>query len=113
MTDPMIATIVETAAKAWAENGPTEAHWENASDRHKDLTRTRIRTVLDAAGLLPQVITTDAERQALPPGTIVRDADGTIACRHTTGVGIVFGDERTFPWDALPLPLTVIPHTNG
>lgn len=59
------------------------------------------------AELNPTVATED-DRDALPPGVIVRSATGTIACRHFSGVGVIFGDERPFPWKSLTLPLTVI-----
>ena len=38
----------------------------------------------------------------------MRSSDGTIACRHYSGQGVAFGDERLFPWDRLALPLTVL-----
>lgn len=53
-------------------------------------------------------ITTPEGRDAVPAGGMVRSADGTIACRHPSGVGVVFGDERPFDWSVLRLPLTVI-----
>lgn len=57
---------------------------------------------------LNPVVTTEEDREALPAGIIVRSATGTIACRHFSGVGVIFGDERPFPWESLTLPLTVI-----
>lgn len=54
------------------------------------------------------LIETEAERDALPRGCIVRSAGGTIACRYDATRGVVFGDERPFPWSSLQLPLTVI-----
>ncbi len=53
-------------------------------------------------------ITSPQQRDQLPAGVIVQSADGTIACRHTRGVGVVFGDERPFPWDRLSLPITIL-----
>lgn len=55
-----------------------------------------------------QQITTPSERDALPAGIVVLDSQGTIAARHPSGVGVVFGDERPFPWHVLALPLTVL-----
>ncbi len=55
-----------------------------------------------------EVITTAEERDALPAEVIVLDAQGTIACRHYSGLGVVFGDDRPFTWTSLALPLTVI-----
>lgn len=59
------------------------------------------------AELHPPVATEEA-RDALPAGVVVRSAQGSVACRHHSGVGVVFGDERPFPWDSLALPLTVL-----
>lgn len=53
-------------------------------------------------------VTTAAARDALPVGHVVRSASGTIACRATEALGVVFGDARTFPWVDLALPLTVL-----
>lgn len=58
-------------------------------------------------------ITTEAARQALPVGIVVRSASGTIACRYDTGRGVCFGDARTFPWDSLTLPCTVLYDPRG
>jgi hypothetical protein len=55
-----------------------------------------------------RTVSTIEELGALPAGVIVHSADGTIACRHHSGVGVVFGDERPFRWDVLSLPLTVL-----
>lgn len=49
-----------------------------------------------------------AEFGQLPRGVVVRSADGTIACRFDETRGIVFGDDRPFPWHALALPLVVL-----
>ena len=55
--------------------------------------------------------TTREELDALPAGTVVRSASGTIACRFDTDHGTVFGDERPFtPWTRLQLPVTVLWH---
>lgn len=53
-------------------------------------------------------ITTPQQRDQLPGGVIVRSADGTLACRHPSGVGVLFGDDRPFDWDRLTLPITVL-----
>jgi hypothetical protein len=56
----------------------------------------------------PRVIETPEQLAALPGGVIVRDDQGTIACRHFLGPGVVFGDDRTFDWNILVLPATVL-----
>lgn len=53
-------------------------------------------------------IGTAAELLAVPQGTVVRSLSGTIAARFDTGRGVVFGDDRPFPWRALSLPGTVL-----
>ncbi|MBO9041492.1 hypothetical protein [Curtobacterium flaccumfaciens] len=59
----------------------------------------------------PQAINSEEELEQLPAGVVVRSAAGTIACRHETGIGTTFGDERTFaPWNRLELPVTVLWH---
>ena len=54
-------------------------------------------------------ITTAAGLDALPIGSVVRSSAGTIGCRYDERRGLVFGDDRCFPWtDHLAFPLTVL-----
>ena len=53
-------------------------------------------------------ITTAAGLDALPVGSVVLSAAGTIGCRYDETRGIVFGDDRCFPWGVLELPLAVL-----
>ena len=53
-------------------------------------------------------ITTTTQLEALPVGHVVRSAAGTIAARFDQDRGVVFGDNRPFPWIALELPATVL-----
>lgn len=53
-------------------------------------------------------ITSPQQRDELPAGVIVRSAAGSIACRHSSGVGVVFGDERPIDWARLALPITIL-----
>lgn len=55
-----------------------------------------------------QPLATDAEIAAVPTGTVVRAADGTIAARFDTERGVVFGDERPFAWNVLRAPALVL-----
>jgi hypothetical protein len=55
-----------------------------------------------------RIVSTHSEAAALPPRTVVSSAGGTIACRYDAGRGLVFGDERTFCWDVLELPLRIL-----
>lgn len=54
------------------------------------------------------MITTAEELDAVPIGAIVRSELGTIACRYDKTRGVVFGDERPFPWQALARPAELI-----
>ena len=66
---------------------------------------------LIAADVRPpaRVIETDEELAGtVPDGSIVRSNAGTIACRFDYGAGVVFGDDRPFPWGSLDLPVTVL-----
>lgn len=53
-------------------------------------------------------ITTTTQLEAVPVGHVVRSAAGTIAARFDQDRGVVFGDNRPFPWIALDLPATVL-----
>lgn len=57
---------------------------------------------------MSELITTPEGREAVPVGTVIHSADGTIACRYDATRGVVFGDDRSFPWKILALPLTVL-----
>lgn len=60
--------------------------------------------------MTPRSIETAAELNALPPESIIKTKGGTVACRHYSGVGVVFGDDRPFTWSAMEteLPATVL-----
>ncbi|CAN5734382.1 hypothetical protein BH09ACT7_BH09ACT7_45670 [soil metagenome] len=45
-----------------------------------------------------RTISTVEELDRLPVGVVVRSAEGTIACRFDATRGVVFGDDRPFPW---------------
>lgn len=54
------------------------------------------------------VLASDEDLAAVAVGTVVRAADGTIAARYDQERGVVFGDERPFPWSALRAPAVVL-----
>lgn len=56
----------------------------------------------------PARIETDAELQAVVPGTVVRGRDGTIAARFNEVHGVVFGDDRPFLWTVLRAPAEIL-----
>ena len=75
--------------------------------KHPEECLPEARAIL--ALLTPRAISTPAERAALPAGTVVRSASGTIACRHhDENVGVLFGMSTPFKWSDLSLPLTVL-----
>jgi hypothetical protein len=71
-----------------------------ALDAHRAALRPDPQTVTSAEGL-----------RKIPVGTVVLSAEGTIACKAGLGadtVGVVFGDERPFPWHTLALPVRIL-----
>lgn len=48
------------------------------------------------------------ELDRVPVGAVVRSSAGTIACRFDGRNGVVFGDDRPFPWHKLALPAQLI-----
>ena len=54
-------------------------------------------------------ITTVEQLDRVPAGAIVQSAAGSIACRFDDRNGVVFGDDRPFPWHKLALPALLIP----
>ncbi|MFJ1461807.1 hypothetical protein [Nocardia sp. N2S4-5] len=128
-TDPLRATVVERLARAdfdrwrraydkiaqyngWGGTAPT---WEQAGDEHKrknEAIRKAQRIADDLGDLLPpspRRIETAEELDAVPAGTVVRSAVGTVACRHHSGQGVLFGNGEPFDWALLQLPVIVIP----
>lgn len=65
------------------------------------------------AWVTPRVLATAEELWSVPIGTVVRTAVGTIACRYDNTRGVVFGDNRTFPWTALAVPAEMLWHPGG
>ncbi|MEA5453280.1 hypothetical protein SPF06_00960 [Sinomonas sp. JGH33] len=61
----------------------------------------------------PRTVTTAAELDALPVGSVVRSDAGTIACKCEATRGVVFGDDRSFPWLKLATPATVLHEPEG
>lgn len=73
------------------------------------VTAWAIANAILAAGYRrPREVTTAAELDALPVGSVVRSSAGTIACKCEATRGVVFGDDRSFPWLKLATPATVL-----
>jgi hypothetical protein len=51
---------------------------------------------------------TDAEVQAAPLRSVLRVADGSIVARFDERYGVVFGDDRPFPWTVCRAPAIVL-----
>ena len=66
-----------------------------------------------AAPFLNRMITTPAERDAVPQSAIVRSTGGTTVCRFDDMWGGVFGRTETFLWNDLELPMTVLWEPEG
>ncbi|WJJ10800.1 hypothetical protein P9990_19805 [Prescottella equi] len=64
--------------------------------------------ILAAGYSRPRVVETIDELLALPDKVIVESSAGTIAARFDDHCGVLFGDERPFPWIRLALPATVL-----
>lgn len=58
--------------------------------------------------LAPRRIETTEQLEAVPAGTVVRSAGGTIACRHHNGNAVVFGENGVYHWHTLALPVAVL-----
>jgi len=54
------------------------------------------------------VVNTKEELNDLPVGVVVQSYSDTIACKASDDLGVVFGDDRVFPWEILTLPVTVL-----
>ncbi|MFB7853767.1 hypothetical protein [Rhodococcus qingshengii] len=62
----------------------------------------------DAGWSKPRTVTSAAELDGLPVGSVVHSAAGTIAAKLDRTEGVVFGIHRSFQWSGLALPATVL-----
>ncbi len=67
-----------------------------------------IPTIGGAASMTNPAPLTKSELDTVPHGTVVRSADGTIACRYDDSRGVLFGDERPFLWSVLRAPAIIL-----
>ncbi len=83
--------------------------WGDLDGEQQDALRGEASDIITAylVAANPIVETVQALKD-LPVGVVVRSAAGTIACRADESAGVVFGDERSFPWTSLMLPARVI-----
>lgn len=111
MTDLITDEIVEAAAqKLAASNG-----WHGLTRGELGPELETVRPLLEAVApliaaraLAAEQITTLTDLMGTPRGTVVRSAAGTIASRFDDVHGVLFGDDRPFPWNYLELPAVVL-----
>lgn len=90
---------VDASPQVGLKRGPDcQADWQEWVDHFADAWREAC------------TISTDEELDAVPVGAIVRSSAGTIACRFDSTHGVVFGDERPFPWRKLALDALLLWH---
>ncbi len=88
----MLEIVRETLAAWWPHQSPSRR-------------RETANHVLDR--LHPMVID-EAGRAAVPHGSVVMSAAGTLAGRFDEHRALLLGDERPVPWSDLTLPLLVL-----
>ena len=105
-----MSRVIEPRAWAGIDDNPQSLQ---SSAMVTDLLDDAARYVTAYIKALPvpaiQAVVSKQQLMELPVATIVRAFDGTVACRATVELGVVFGDERTFPWKILPLPVLIMP----
>ncbi len=70
--------------------------------------RAVLAAITEASPANIRIIDTDSELQAAPVRIIVQAADGTVAARYDAERGVLFGDNRPFPWSVLRAPAVVL-----
>lgn len=79
--------------------------WHDATE-YLEWARKEVQRILNASR--PRVVETAEELEALPHRVIVESSAGSIAARFDDEHGVIFGDDRPFPWMRLALPVTVL-----
>lgn len=104
LTQESIATRMGTSRSAVArlETDLARTPLLGTLERYAAAVGARITVVDDNA------VSSLEQLDALPIGVIVRSRAGSIACRYDSVHGVVFGDNRPFPWLTLSLPVTVL-----
>lgn len=93
LTDEQLREIAEDPWANWAAHVPVDLAAELLALRKVQTARH---------------IETNSELHAVEPGTVVRATDGTIAARFNKTHGVVFGDDRPFPWIVLRAPAEIL-----
>ena len=107
-----MTTLDPRGLEAAAEAVGRHIHYSRLSHNCHRCRRTAESAVTAYLDVAHPVVETVQALKDLPVGVVVRSAAGTIACRADECNGVVFGDERPFPWTSLMLPARVIwrPH---
>ncbi|NTY62116.1 hypothetical protein [Mycolicibacterium sphagni] len=106
--------VIKNALVGQVVGSPTDLNGGRISDELAASLTERIEDELfgyaSTAELLleARTIRTVEELDRLPVGVVVRSAEGSIACRFDATRGVVFGDERPFPWVRLALTARVL-----
>lgn len=93
-----IAALAEVLGSAW--------DWGHSSDEGSTVRESAIHVLTGRWLDLRTVAAGDAPVRSV----VFNHADGTIAARFDERHGVVFGDDRPFPWDVLRGPLTLLWH---
>lgn len=105
-----MSRVIEPRAWAGIDDNPQTLQ---SSAMVTDLLDDAARYVTAYIKALPvpaiQAVVSKQQLMELPVGTIVRSYVGTVACRASESLGVVFGQMWTFPWDSLELPAFVMP----
>lgn len=106
--------VIKNALVGQVVGSPTDLNGGRVSDELAASLTERIEDELfgyaSTAELVleARTISTVEELDRLPIGVVVRSAEGSIACRFDATRGVVFGDERPFPWLRLALTARVL-----
>ncbi|QRY43132.1 hypothetical protein JVX93_21550 [Mycolicibacterium boenickei] len=118
---PTLAEIVAEHADSWIgpnnrlHYGITEPGFRSCScgqwmddNPGAQFSRSSFGEHVQAEWVKARTITNPLELDRIPAGSVVRSSSGTIAARFDGRNGVVFGDDRPFPWHALSLPVEIL-----
>lgn len=104
--DPLHDSLARSAIAVYAAQAKQNGQIALAEDLQRWIGQ--LRTETPGATSIGDVVSTSEALTAVPAGTGVASADGTIAARFDTDRGVVFGDDRPFLWDLLTTPAVVL-----
>jgi hypothetical protein len=104
----MSPTLTEVLTQHWPVQQPPSPSISCAGCSVLSQTPQEHATHVETIWRAAHTITAAEQLDALPAGTVVRSAAGTIAARFDATRGVVFGDDRPFPWQRLELDALVL-----